>query len=66
MLKEKSRNIRKHYLVQKERKSTYITRNFNSESPHTHSFGSLPITAAQKHGQSHRPYTKTCHAGNNH
>jgi len=28
-LKEKSRNIRKHYLVQKERKSTYITRNFN-------------------------------------
>jgi len=64
---KKRAEIQKTLPRSKERKSIYILRETsNSESPHTHSFGSLPIKAAQKHGQSHRPYSKTCHAGNNH
>ena len=62
----KEQKYRKHYLVQRNANQYILRETSNSESPHTHSFGSLPIKAAQKHGQSHRPYNKTCRAGNNH
>jgi len=63
-LKEKSRNIRKHYLVQRNAKSTYLTADLKLRAA-THS---EPLQTnhqgCSKHGQSHRPHNKTCHAGN--
>ena len=63
-LKGKSRNIRKHYLVQRNAKSTYLTADLKLRAA-THS---EPLQTnhqgCSKHGQSHRPHNKTCHAGN--